>query len=387
MRQSLIALPLIALPLLFACGPDDTSNGGQVILCDEGEVQNPVTGDCQPDGATNNGGGTNNGGTNNGGGANNDGNNTTGNNVGGPDGPVDPQCVDGLYREAPPTRADLSTELANYSSADVRGFIVDVLDARYPIGSYLVSGGLQADPARFGGNCIDLFVRDTSSGEAIIGQLSTVVHECGHFFDIDQGITARGNFYAINETLSFTCSGGGAPINRGPTPARSRMTGDDYSSKRPPCDGSRSNDCDSYADVYLDGNPDDADFQGGDQGFGSVLEETTQYVNSLATGYAYGDFVRGSVSERDGILTFLWYVERYLKMAREDYPAAYDGLLADACWREAILTVWGRAWLYLDLTESESNLGINDAAIEALVLDPDLLSEIQRVRDAHGCGM
>ena len=43
---------------------------------------------------------------------------------------------------------------------------------------------------------------------------------------------------------------------------------------------------DNYANVYLDGDPDDDEFDGGDQGFNSLLEETLQYVNSLATGYA-----------------------------------------------------------------------------------------------------
>jgi hypothetical protein len=394
MRHLLSALSFASLPLLLtACGPDQGGGGGgAVILCDEGEVENPVTGQCQPE-SNNGGGGENN--TNGGGGGNNTtgnnttggGNNTTGggNNVVGPDGPVDPGCVDGQYRETPPVRADLSAQLAGYSAGDLAGFSIAVLDARYPIGSYIVDGGLDSDV--FQGSCVDQFVRDTSSGEAVIRQLSTVVHECGHFFDIDQGFSSRANFYAITDTLSFSCTGGDTTTRGGVTFARSRINGDAYSPLRAPCNGSRSNDCDSYADIYLDGDPDDGNFEGGDQGFNSVLEETTQYVNSLATGYAFGDYTRGSISERDGILTFLWYVERYLKMAREDYPDAYARLSGDACWREAILTVWGRAWLYLDLTEGESNLGINDDAIEALVLDPVLLGEIQRIRDAHGCGM
>ena len=74
-------------------------------------------------------------------------------------------------------------------------------------------------------------------------------------------------------------------------------------------------DCDFYRQVYLDGDPDDDNFEGGDQGYNSVLEETTQYINSLAVGYAFNDLYSGSVSERDGILTFLWYITRYLKMA------------------------------------------------------------------------
>ena len=144
-------------------------------------------------------------------------------------------------------------------------------------------------------------------------------------------------------------------------------------------------DCDGYAQVYLDGDPDDSNFEGGDQGFNSVMEETVQYVNSLAVGYAFQDFYERTVSERDGLLTFLWYVGRYLRYGRDNYPDAYQWVLNDACYREAILTVWGRAWLYLDATKDLDQLGISDDALEALVMDSLILDEIQKVRDAHGC--
>jgi hypothetical protein len=55
------------------------------------------------------------------------------------------------------------------------------------------------------------------------------------------------------------------------------------------------------------------------------------------------------------------------------------------CWREAILTVWGRAWLYLDATSGMPHLGIADDMLTTLVSDPDLLAEIQLLRDAEGC--
>ena len=116
-----------------------------------------------------------------------------------------------------------------------------------------------------------------------------------------------------------------------------------------------------------------------------MLEETTQYVNSLATGFAFVDFYANSRSERDGILTFLWYVMRYLRMARLDYPQAYERISQDPCWRQSILSVWGRAWFYLDATAEMPNLGISDAELYEFVTDPELLGEIQRIRVAEGC--
>jgi len=83
-----------------------------------------------------------------------------------------------------------------------------------------------------------------------------------------------------------------------------------------------------------------------------VLEEATQYVNSLATALAFKDAFAGSKSsDRDGILTFLWYIERYHLMARTEIPSAYTLLSGDACWRQATLSVWDRAWFYLDATK------------------------------------
>ena len=113
-----------------------------------------------------------------------------------------------------------------------------------------------------------------------------------------------------------------------------------------------------------------------------------QYINSLATAYAFDDIAVASgesTSQRDGILTFLWYIERYLHLARASHPAAYDHLLHGSTgqWRHAILTVWGRAWLFLNASASERDLGIDDLGIMPLVTDPVLLDEIQRLRAAE----
>ena len=72
-------------------------------------------------------------------------------------------------------------------------------------------------------------------------------------------------------------------------------------------------------------------------------------------------------------------------MARTEHPEVHAFLLGNACWRDAILTVWGRAWLYLDATADNPNLGLDDDALEKLVKTPELLDEIEAVRVASGC--
>lgn len=290
---------------------------------------------------------------------------------------VDPACTDGMYTEALPNpAADISDLVAAYSPAAATTYVLDVLSRRYPFASGLVAQGRMSGI----GDCVEAFLRDTSSPSAVNRQLSTLVHECGHFVDIDMGGT-----YVINDSLTLSCSGGRATSQGGNTIARSLMNDDDYSSMRPPCGGGRGG-CDSYADVYLDGDPTNGTFEGGDQGFASVIEEATQYVNSIATGYAFNnELMGGFVSERDGILTFLWWIMRYLRHTRLNYPSAYAFISGDPCWREAILTVWGRAWLFLGLTEDMSWLGIDDDTLLGLVGDATLLQEIQMIRDADGC--
>ncbi len=293
---------------------------------------------------------------------------------------VDPTCTDGMYTETLP---DPSASLADLAfTGDVPAFVDAALGRRYPFGLGMVQGG-RMNP-RFSGDCSVAFAGSPSTAADVYGSLDTIVHECGHLHDGNLS-SGPSNHYEIRTSLSFMCTRGDTTSRGGGTFARSRIRGDAYQPLRAPCSGGGG--CDFYADVYLDGDPDNASFEGGDQGFNMLLEEVVQYVNSLATAYAYADQIRpgSSTSARDGILTLLWYLERYLHMARIDFPAAYTVITSDACWRDAILTVWGRAWLYLETTEGTRSLGIDDAAIKALVIDPVLLDEIDRIRAAASC--
>lgn len=295
---------------------------------------------------------------------------------------VDPTCTDGAYAEvlADPD-ASLASAKASFSAADPSAFLLDALDVRFPIGAYLFEGGLDHPVS---GDCFTQFTsaaqRKTASG--MLDAASTLVHECGHFFDIGTS-TQRGQTYHIRDDLKFTCNGGSYQS----TPARSRIQKDDWASLRPQCPEQGSHGCDSYAQVYLDGSPTNSTFESGDQGLDMVMEEAVQYVNSLATDYAFADQLgAGSrISAKDGILTYLWYIERYLHLMRTTEPGVYADVMASACWRDTILTVWGRAWLYLDAAKPYRSLGIDHADLLELVQDPDLLDEIQRVRDASGC--
>lgn len=303
---------------------------------------------------------------------------------------VDPKCLDGQYKEALPVAdAGLSGPFAAYEKAKAVDFIHAVLQARYPWGSALVSGAVKAAPQ----NCVDLFLPESMRGSAkqVMDRLEVVVHECGHMYDM-YPMSFADTKYAIQPQLTLKCAGlrsSSSDTGSGsakPSFPRSAIKQDAFGKKRPPCeDGKGSHGCDSYAKVYLDGDPNDGTFQSGDQGFNMLVEEVNQYVNSLATRYAFADQSAMSTSARDGILTFLWYMQRYLHMARTLHPQVYADLKADACWRQLVLTLWGRAWLFLEATQGMPKLGIEHAKIIELVRDPELLAEIARIRTAHGC--
>jgi hypothetical protein len=299
---------------------------------------------------------------------------------------INPDCVDGQYRETLPTvEASIDEATANYTADNWRGYVEQVLMQRYPLGWHLINRAIIEAPEQFG-DCMNRFLGASGSAAQINRQIGTFVHECGHFLDVGLGWGRSEDFYVVNSGLTISCSQGDSIERGGRTFARSRINNDSYSALRPPCGGAGSSEnCDNYADTYLDGNPDDNEFEGGDQGFNMLLEEAFQYVNSLATNYALADTISGSISGRDGILTHLWWVQRYLKYARDEHPQAHQFLMGDPCWRRAILTLWGRAWLYLSITEDMDSLGINHRAIEPLIEDSDLMAEIEALRQAHGC--
>jgi hypothetical protein len=213
------------------------------------------------------------------------------------------------------------------------------------------------------------------------------VHECGHYYDSDLS-SGSTNDYFISDSVIPSCTRGDTVKRGGDTFERSRIRQDQYQPLRSPCPRLTINaTCDFYAELYLDGNPDDNTFQSGDQGYNFLLEEFVQYINSLATSWAFLDKMSSTTqtTARDGMLTFTWYLTRYLRMARLQYPTAYTRIANDACWRDAALNAWGRAWLFLEQTQGVTALGLFDSAVYKLATDPELLGEIDRLRQLASC--
>jgi hypothetical protein len=353
-----IAFGLVALASLTtaSCGTDETLRNSS--LDGTTPVSGPTTGGTTDEGDGDRGDGTG----------------STDRPGGGDDPPAPkperPGCGQNAYTEALPTTASLAG--LQFSREKAAQYLLAALEKRYPIGKAIVEGGISSPLSGSLGSCVDVFLADKSSADRVLRHASTVVHECGHFYDLGKA-SGDAAAYVIRTDLTFTCKSGDTTSRGGKTFARSLITKDAHSGKRTPCGGGAKG-CDSYAQTYLTGSS-------GQQGYNSVLEEATQYVNSLATALAFQEqYVGSNASERDGILTFLWYIERYLAMARTDYPEAYKLISEDPCWRQATLSIWDRGWFYLRATKDVACLGLDDTSLEPLVNEPALLAEIDALR-------
>ncbi len=270
---------------------------------------------------------------------------------------VEPRCPDASYVEdLSAADADVDALERSYAPSAWDSTALALLQARYPVGRYII------DETRSGGfDCLEDFTsaEDRADFSALARSLSTSVHECGHGLDFERGGFDRA-LYVLRADLVFDLP----VLDTFPLREIHQYTNDD----------------DFYADTYLAGAI-------GDQFFDSLMEEFTQYVNSLMVAAAMNDqYDRdGGVSERDGILTFMLYLEVYLQHARVHDGATYERILSNAEWREFLLTVWGRAELALSRTAGMEFLGINDDDIESRMRSPDLTGEIDRVRERHGC--
>ena len=285
---------------------------------------------------------------------------------------TDPACLDGQYREAfARNDIDVSDIIANFTpdtngNASAKALMVDILSRRFPLGAYLIEQGTSSGAFK---DCPWLFVNDLTSVEDIINGVSGAVHECGHSVDL------KGDFgtYVFTESLQFSCSGG-SHYNTPAPPAQSLLRNDEFVHLWPPCLDNQYSNCDFYAASHWT-----------HQSMSSLLEELLQYVNDIAASYAVYDLSEMPIIEREGALTMLWWLQRYLRIMRTDptYSNVYEQLLGSTCWQEMILSVWGRAWLFLDATAALASN--DDREIQSFIEDPTLLEEIDRIRVLSGC--
>jgi hypothetical protein len=269
--------------------------------------------------------------------------------------------------QIPAERASIEDLIPSFAVATRTDWAIQVLERRYPNGAELIRGATMNDPDGEG-NCFGIAYQPDDGWEAIVDGLRTSVHECGHMMDL------QFDRWLIRPDLEYACK---TDIWEG-SPMRSALLDDEFDALGP-----TGGTLDFQKEVYLQptgtGN-------GGDQRFYLLFTEFSQYVNTLGTSYSVYDYAPDDVVAGDASRDFAWFIERYLRILRMEYPAEYDKLGKDECWRKLVLADWGKLNRYWDASKGLEKLVSDEAAkVDELIRDPRLLAEIENLRVRDGC--
>ena len=224
--------------------------------------------------------------------------------------------------------------------------ILETTDRRYPSGHDLLFL-MQDDPY------LSWFV-NTSSFAMLMESLMTVVHEETHGYDYE--------YAQWGVTFAYWIRSDWQPsVHHHEGFERSEI----YSMIE-------NDSTDLYADTYLTGTQGTYDFM-------ELLDEFNCYINGLAGIALVGEYEPWGISARDGALAFAYYLELYLRRARNVYPDFYASIQADDHLIDLVLIQWLRLHYFLDVSYAFPNLGVNDHAIDDLVHDTANQSEIEQL--------
>ena len=258
--------------------------------------------------------------------------------------PPDPPGMD-CYWEPVDEDADISDLVASYGGANWKDELIEVFDRRHPATGWLLDA--QRDDSYFG------TFSDSSNWTRMVEWIDTLSHEETHLFNAYEAIRrgTRQTIY-LRSDLTFDLDAsleGFARSEIMPMIAIDAI----------------------YTDTYFTGSQ-------GSRGFIALMDETSCYLNEMAALAVVGEDYPGfGVSSRDGIFAFLYYVELYLRRAREAHPEFYATLRASPVARELVQTMWQRAYFFLPISQRFSSLGISDAEYRAATMQPANLAEMR----------
>lgn len=245
--------------------------------------------------------------------------------------------------------------IAGYDQGNYQTFVIDSLKRRAPFGAWIVEEVKRSQDF----DCVKEYAEQYAGMGALemLDHATTVVHECAHALNMATwNGTTHDYFVRPDEVYQV-------PIITGPE----RRVIKDYLLWE-----------DTYSDVYLD--------LSGEQQFDMILEEVNGYINGLIVGVAFVDlaYEGKKVSIRDGSATLLLYMAIYLHHTRLNDNPVYQSIVNEEALRLAILTLWDRGKLALEIAAPYPEIGIEDAKI--LVELAKFSDEIKKVRTLH-CGL
>ena len=130
----------------------------------------------------------------------------------------------------------------------------------------------------------------------------------------------------------------------------------------------------NYYELYLTGDS-------GNQDITVLLDEVNAYTHSLNSSICFVDLISKYTmqSDRDGLATFMYYFELYLKKARISYPDQWKQMYNDPEYLDLFAALWKRAESVLKTGLKHSQLGIQDKFIIKRVYDKKNIDELVQV--------
>ena len=145
---------------------------------------------------------------------------------------------------------------------------------------------------------------------------------------------------------NYTCSNGSTPDNGEDKPFRSLINNDEYASLHPPCANFTDQGCDSYAAIYLNGDPNDGTFDSGIKDTACFMKH---YNISILLPHL---FLCRSISVFHICPRWnpdIFVVHHAISSNGTPWTTNVHTSSQDACWREMILTTWGKHGYTLNL--------------------------------------
>jgi hypothetical protein len=242
---------------------------------------------------------------------------------------------------------------AAYEPGTLRQTLIAIAQRRYPPAVAVFTDSSQSSQAMY---LVGLPKDMAGDFDVVLQLFPGLAHELGHQWDLSHrsnGYTYRvddGRVYRTADVRTFPRS---EILTRHPDPGG-----------------------DPYAPLYLKGSS-------GKQGINMLLEEFVQYTHQLAAAHCTIDVdpTMGEdtyIPDRDGVLTFMWYLETYLAIARDKHPADYRKMMKARGLRVALLDTWRRAEYWLAHTTSAPP-GTKSALLEQRMREPSSIREIELV--------
>jgi hypothetical protein len=252
--------------------------------------------------------------------------------------------------------ADIGSIVSSYDPSSWYDAALAALDARYPSGSWIVRGADDSEQT-FG-----QFLSSKGSFSDLVSSMGFAIHEVAHTFSQKAG-SGRFQYMVGKDTTQAEDISVVGEIETFPRKEIRELIPSEMASL-------------TYVSTYLEGGSGEMDIE-------STLDEFNAYTHHLYADYAFQDQQPDGSrrSSRDGMVSFMLFLEMYLQVGRTEHPNDYAALKASPEFHPLILKFWDRAMCLYKLTKDIPGLGMDDDKVAPHMLAAEWLAEIDSFRN------